>query len=100
LSQNSLYAPTYLFLVDEQESDDPLPYALKTIPTRPSTKGKRRALHDAEFDKEREWILLELDKHTQIQPIEEEEEELPPGEGIECGCCFANYAFVRVSPSF
>lgn len=95
-SKNALYAPTHLFLAAEKKSGAPLPYNPKRITARPAGKGKRRALEDAEFEKERQWLInrKDVDAHT---PEAVDEDECEDGDGIECGCCFSSYAFVRLS---
>ncbi|CAK5264611.1 unnamed protein product [Mycena citricolor] len=90
LDHRSLYAPTYLFLEKEQSSEA-LPYTQKRIPTRPAAKGKRRATHDEEFEKEREWILSR--GGAAMTPVLTE----ASGEAeIECGCCFTDSPFDKM----
>lgn len=93
-ANNALYAPTYLFLAEEKEKR-PLPYNVKTLPSRVTGKGK--AKHDPEFDEEKEWLRLKL-QGDDVQA----DEQMNQGEyedcvdGIECGCCFSTYPFVRI----
>lgn len=77
------------------ENRTPVPYVRKINPYRPSAKGKTRALEDAEFTKEREWVKGESEKqdHEVAEKINEEE-YAENGDGIECGCCFSNVPFV------
>jgi TRIAD3 protein (E3 ubiquitin-protein ligase RNF216) len=97
-NNKALYAPTYLFLAEEKERK-PLPYNVKTVPSRVTGKGK--AMHDPDFDKEREWLLLKLQgdiAHNDAQVAEEmnEQEYEDSGNGIECGCCFSTYPFDKM----
>ncbi|KAJ7632726.1 hypothetical protein FB45DRAFT_913292 [Roridomyces roridus] len=85
---HSLYAPTFLFL-EEEKRKDRLPYVLKTVPSRAPAKGKRKALHDPEFEKEREWIT----SRAQADP---EEDNGECDDGLECGCCFSTYSFDKM----
>ncbi|KAG6868357.1 hypothetical protein C0993_004478 [Termitomyces sp. T159_Od127] len=59
-SLGSCYAPTHLFLLTKQKEVLKRLH-LTTVPPVPnfakSDKGKRRALEDAEFDRERRWLL-------------------------------------------
>ncbi|KAG6911085.1 hypothetical protein DXG01_004600 [Tephrocybe rancida] len=105
-SLNSLYAPTHLFLLDKQ-NEILRRYNMKTvprlhIPRKQEEKGKGRALEDAEFDRERRWLLEEL-ANQEDQYVEIKGEVIPSqiggqvsfqsddGQMVECGCCFAEY---------
>ena len=67
----------------------------------PKGKGKAKVLEDANFEAERQWLLdyqqskaENASSSTLIDdPVEEDDDN--SGDGIECGCCFASYAFVR-----
>lgn len=109
---NMLYAPTFLFLREEQKSANP-PYVKQDADAKQrrlsaKKKGKRKAAgSDEEFAKERQWLLAKLQREavekggktaaaavvadTSGGEAEAEEEE----GGIECGCCFTEYPFVR-----
>jgi len=63
-----------------------LPYKRKKIAFRPNKKGKKKDLYDEEFEKELAWVIQE------VMDCDDEYEG-----GIECGCCFASYRFVRVT---
>ncbi|KAJ7172366.1 hypothetical protein C8R46DRAFT_992489 [Mycena filopes] len=89
LDHHSLYAPTHLFL-EEEKRGGVLPYTPKTIPSRP-LKGKRKALHDAEFEKERDWIASRGQPEAVV-----EEDDGQCDDGLECGCCFATYTFEKM----
>jgi TRIAD3 protein (E3 ubiquitin-protein ligase RNF216) len=104
---NRLYAPTYFSLQDQARQHQQLeqqnqvviyPYTRRAIPFRPSRKGKGRAIHDAEFEQERAWLLEELTKDVLAVAENANEEYEDCGDGIECGCCFSAYPFV--SPPF
>jgi len=100
-ANNALYAPTHLFLAEEKNKI-PLPYNIKTTPSRVAGKGK--AKHDSEFDNERQWLLLKLQgdimfNHAKMAEDTNEQEYEDCGDGIECGCCFSTYPFVGL-PSF
>ena len=104
----NLYAPTYLYLQKERRGAK-LPYVPELPKNRKrrvsaKKKGKRKAaLHDAEFLRERTWLLAKLAQDaanigkepavegTSAQEIVEEVD------GIECGCCFTEYPFVSSS---
>jgi TRIAD3 protein (E3 ubiquitin-protein ligase RNF216) len=92
LNHHSLYAPTHMFLAEEKSRHGVLPYTPKTIPSRPA-KGKRKALHDAEFEKEREWIISQVGEDPKKDEANAENSS-DCEDGIECGCCFSNYSFV------
>jgi TRIAD3 protein (E3 ubiquitin-protein ligase RNF216) len=97
-ANNGLYAPTYLFLVNERKQSK-LPYAIKSTASRVPGKGKAR--NDPEFDKEKQWLLLKLqedatENDAQVAEEANEQEYADCGDGIECGCCFSNYPFVRL----
>ncbi len=59
--------------------------------TRPA-KGKGRAKVDPEFEREKAWLSRQDEKEEAVVT----EEEVPEGEGIECGCCFSEYPFVCI----
>ena len=91
-----------LFLSKESKSGQ-LAYKPKLIPTRATGKG--RQLHDAEFEKERSWLLSFLKKNNNqaassgITHADDDNDDDDDGEcesGIECGCCFSTFAFVSV----
>ncbi|ETW80698.1 hypothetical protein HETIRDRAFT_476396 [Heterobasidion irregulare TC 32-1] len=100
----NLYAPAYLYLQKERRGAK-LPYVPELPKNRKrrvsaKKKGKRKAaLHDAEFLRERTWLLAKLAQdaanigkepavgETSAQEIVEEVD------GIECGCCFTEYPF-------
>ncbi|EGO04090.1 hypothetical protein SERLA73DRAFT_175842 [Serpula lacrymans var. lacrymans S7.3] len=95
---NTLYAPTYLFLAEEKKGER-LPYIVKTVPSRISGKG--RARHDPEFEHEREWLRLKLaddavQNDAAVAEQLNEDECDDGGDGIECGCCFSLYAFDKM----
>ncbi|KAF8212123.1 hypothetical protein K438DRAFT_1806002 [Mycena galopus ATCC 62051] len=92
LEHHSLYAPTHIFLAEEKSRGGVLPYTPKTIPSRVAAKGKRKALHDAELEKEKEWIKSRA--HDIQADAEEPSEECE--DGIECGCCFSTYPFEKM----
>ncbi|KAI0944200.1 hypothetical protein AcW1_001960 [Taiwanofungus camphoratus] len=92
------YAPTYLFLLEEQK-EPRLPYRRKTAPSRRAGgKGKKTA--DAELEEEKGWLRLRLqgdaaERDAQVAQTNEEECG-ESGDGIECGCCFTTYAFDKM----
>ena len=97
----SFYAPTHLALIADL-SQTPPPFNLKTVPTRISAKGKARQYEDEDLQKERTWLeakLLEMvtgpAPESQDPSIPGDEVLLEDGTGIECGCCFSEYPFVR-----
>ena len=96
LAHNGLYAPTYLYLAEEQNRPS-LPYHLKASTSR--TTGKKKAAYDEEFERERGWLLMKLQEDVdmtdaQVADKMNEQEYGESGDGIECGCCFSTYPFV------
>ncbi|KAJ4466775.1 hypothetical protein C8R41DRAFT_871518, partial [Lentinula lateritia] len=83
-----LYAPTHLFLRDENRRGPPFNY----IPERPihasSLKGKGRALEDAEFQRERAWLLEKL-KDEDVKLDRTTAEQLDHQGSIETKWCNA-----------
>jgi TRIAD3 protein (E3 ubiquitin-protein ligase RNF216) len=96
-----LYAPTFFFLKDQDKQNqdhqdqNQLPYTRRATPFQPSKKGKSRAVQDAEFERERAWLVekLAMDDQEIAEKVNEEEYE-DCEDGIECGCCFSTYPFV------
>ena len=93
---NGLYAPTYLYLAEEQNRP-PLPYHLNVSTSR--TTGKKKAAYDEEFERERAWLLMKLQGDVEMADAQVAEkmnnqEYEDCGDGIECGCCFSTYPFV------
>jgi TRIAD3 protein (E3 ubiquitin-protein ligase RNF216) len=74
----------------------------KVASSLPKGKGKAKVLEDANFEAERQWLLdfqqnkAEYANSATLKddPVEDDDDD-DGGEGIECGCCFASYAFVR-----
>ncbi|KAK0499446.1 hypothetical protein EDD18DRAFT_852256 [Armillaria luteobubalina] len=92
-AKGGFYAPTYLHIVREQKRGAKLDYIPKKMLTRPRpVKGKGRAKVDAEFEREKTWLSRQ-DVKEKAAVIEE---EVPEGEGIECGCCFSEYPFNKM----
>lgn len=90
-AKGGFYAPTYLHIVREQKRGAKLDYIPKKMLTRPA-KGKGRAKADPEFEREKAWLSRQDEKEKAVVT----EEEVPEGEGIECGCCFSEYPFVCI----
>lgn len=58
--------------------------------------GSHTEKFDTEFDQERAWILEQIaKKDLELAEAINEEEYEDSGGGIECGCCFSTYPFVR-----
>ncbi|KAJ7465267.1 hypothetical protein FB451DRAFT_1263132 [Mycena latifolia] len=94
LDQRSLYAPTHLFLEEEQRRGGPPPYVPNAISSCATEKGKRKALFDPEFETEREWINSRAHDDTEgVQANVEDYFTADFEDGIECGCCFSTYPF-------
>lgn len=98
-ANKSLYVPAHLYLREEQQRGPPFTYVPKKTLYKPSSKGKHRALEDAEFDQERAWLLeklrgddVKMDGAVAERVNQQEYEEC--GDGIECGCCFTTFPFV------
>ncbi|KAK0207116.1 hypothetical protein DFS33DRAFT_645375 [Desarmillaria ectypa] len=90
-AKGGFYAPTYLHIVREQKRGAKLDYIPKKMLTRPA-KGKGRAKVDPEFEREKAWLSRQDEKGKGAVI----EEEVPDGEGIECGCCFSEYPFNKM----
>ncbi|KAG6861799.1 hypothetical protein C0995_011679 [Termitomyces sp. Mi166 len=103
-SLGSFYAPTHLLLLAKQKEVLKRLH-LTAVPALPnlakSNKGKRRALEDAEFDRERKWLLEVLTNqekdHAQVVAEGETSQDQievvgDDGRMIECGCCFIECA--------
>ncbi|KAG6841782.1 hypothetical protein C0991_006666 [Blastosporella zonata] len=105
-SLNSLYAPTHLFLLAKQKevlrrsNMSAVPHL--SVAAKPAQqKGKGRALEDAEFERERKWLIKELGQQEIYYYLGTKAEdetsgtqadvEADDGRMIECGCCFAEY---------
>lgn len=98
----TLYAPTHLALLTEQKTGGVLPYHAMKTARKATTTGKRKAFDDPEFDKEKAWLLDKLQEMNEDDAMRaEDNDECQAGEGIDCGCCFTEYGFVRAiaSPS-
>ncbi|KAF8831462.1 hypothetical protein HHX47_DHR1000431 [Lentinula edodes] len=100
-ANKSLYAPAHLYLREEQQRGPPFAYVPKKTLYKPSSKGKHRALEDAEFEQERAWLLeklkgddVKMDGAVAERVNQQEYEEC--GDGIECGCCFTTYPFDKM----
>ena len=106
----NLYAPTYLYLQKERRGAKlpyvPEPHKKSKRRVSAKKKGKRKAaLHDAEFLRERQWLLAKLAQdaaNVGKKPTVEVEgtsaqEIIEEMDGIECGCCFTEYPFVSSS---
>ncbi|KAJ3937045.1 MAG: hypothetical protein NXY57DRAFT_982937 [Lentinula lateritia] len=100
-ANKSLYVPAHLYLREEQQRGPPFTYVPKKTLYKPSSKGKHRALEDAEFDQERAWLLeklrgddVKMDGAVAERVNQQEYEEC--GDGIECGCCFTTFPFDKM----
>lgn len=113
LAENSgLYYPTYFHL--REVTSIPGHYGLKKSATQVSRKGKgskTQHLHISdEFEEEKQAVLQRLsleqdpdllmaltaseaESSTNAPAVDPVDVPLPEGTGIECGCCFAEYAF-------
>ena len=97
LIEHRFYARTF-FRLRTDLAQERTPFKLKMTNSIVSGKGKVR--QDDVFTNELAWLqrhVIELDaaavKASTSQPADEEQDE----DGIECGCCFSSYAFVRVN---
>ena len=71
---------------------------------RDLAKGKEKALshNDEEFEEERAWVVAKAQEDAEhadaalAEKLNEQEYE-ESGDGIECGCCFSTYPFVRTA---
>ncbi|KZW03026.1 hypothetical protein EXIGLDRAFT_636660 [Exidia glandulosa HHB12029] len=97
LDRNSLYAPTFLFIREEEKK--PLserPYKLKKSATPNKGKGRAVEYEDDELAREVKWVKEFVTGN--FAPVADEDDgdgslEAPEGEGVECGCCFGEYRF-------
>lgn len=100
LREGSHYAITF-FSLEEDQAATPRPYRQNNHPrTEAQNKGKGVARSDPEFDKERAWLVRKLQerkvaKDSEVAARLNEKEYEDAGDGIECGCCFTDYPFVR-----
>lgn len=106
LEYNSLYAPTFLALRQQQGGIASHPVgddakAGQGTPKRSSSrkkgKGKEVQRSDGEFEAERAWLVRKLqedDAASGGSPASED--DVGDGEGFECGCCFTEYPFVSL----
>ena len=93
-SLDGRYAPTYISLSEQEDLYEAgkklkrpvkLPYKRRKIPFRSIKKNSE--LYDEEFEKEHAWVVREvMDSDGECEG------------GIECGCCFGTYRFVRIIP--
>ena len=87
--------------MEEDQAANPRPYRQNThARTDAHSKGKGIARSDPEFDRERKWIVRKLlersvAKDSEVAEGLNEKEYEDAGAGIECGCCFTDYPFVR-----
>ncbi|KAJ7065083.1 hypothetical protein B0H15DRAFT_177088, partial [Mycena belliarum] len=96
LDQSSLYAPTHIYLEDERRRGGALPYALNTETPRATTKGKQKALHDREFESERELIKSRTSGVVEEAKVERRRTTARSlTMAFECGCCFSTYPFTQ-----
>jgi TRIAD3 protein (E3 ubiquitin-protein ligase RNF216) len=69
------------------------------VPSRP--KGKEKALQDAQFEAERQWLILYIQAGAATAAAEKadlaQQEHQNDSDSIECGCCFSAYPFVSLS---
>ena len=101
---NQLYAPTYIYLQKEAKAlSKDVPYKHKQQ-SRIRNKGKKKP-HE-ELEKEVAWIQSNFALEAAVHPVgatasgaasSSVVDVEPEDGGIECGCCFSNYAFVRPS---
>ena len=104
-SLGTCYALTHLFLLAKQREVLKRLY-LTTVPPVPNLvkldKGKGRALEDAQFDRERRWLLefLERDHARVVAGGEPSQDQInvvgDDGRMIDCGCCFIEYLLVSL----
>ncbi|KAF8907296.1 hypothetical protein CPB84DRAFT_298608 [Gymnopilus junonius] len=106
LRHRGFYAPTYLTLAAAEKTyvEGPLnnrpgrPYVLKS--TRYNPAKDRRRMKDVvneAFADERRWLVEHLqDPSKGKEKAANEDESLEEGTGIECQCCFAEYAFDKM----
>jgi hypothetical protein len=89
------YAPAYLYLL--QVGASPVS-ALPVAPNPGKRKGKARSKvsnDEEEFMKEHTWLVQKLETRQDSPVPDLTSEQLEEGEGVECGCCFMTYPFVR-----
>ncbi|KAH9922385.1 uncharacterized protein B0H18DRAFT_1018159 [Fomitopsis serialis] len=103
-SCSQLYAPTYIYLHEEANSPNP-PYRPKSASSKRQPKGKLKP-HE-ELEKEIAWVELkfmaepgnaagEAASAPAAAVVAAPAELEPEDGGIECGCCFTNYAFDKM----
>ena len=81
----------------EQQTLKSPPYKRMSRP-RVMGKGKGVAQHDEELHKEIQWVREKISEEEAKKAAEVAEElKLQEDGGIECGCCFCEYPFVRIN---
>ncbi|KAF8626780.1 hypothetical protein AX15_004689 [Amanita polypyramis BW_CC] len=134
VQHGNLYAPSHIYFMvlfkqhKQVPTEHPRPGAVypffpRKTPYRSYASTTR--LMDAEFDKERRWVMVYEEEEADVVRVharlgvegdknvenrdekgkgkEKEtdddqvsEDECPEGEGIECGCCFSEYHFEKM----
>ncbi|KZV74428.1 hypothetical protein PENSPDRAFT_648058 [Peniophora sp. CONT] len=90
-----LYAPTYLYLDEEQRAGS-LPVGKRKSANK---KGKGKSVsEDADFLMELSWLQEKLRRDAEERDATMAQELLQADEiaDIECGCCFDSYPFSKV----
>ncbi|KAI9511179.1 hypothetical protein F5148DRAFT_406366 [Russula earlei] len=91
------YAPTYLYLLGHGATPASIVPVAPSLRKRKSKVGSKSSLDEEEFVKEHTWLVEKLEnQHSPLPGIISQDVE-GEGEGIECGCCFSSYPFVRFS---
>ncbi|KAG6853213.1 hypothetical protein C0991_006116 [Blastosporella zonata] len=98
---NGHYAPAYLFILEQEKEGKELPYVKRATPYRP--KGKSKDVPDVpELVAELRWVAEYLEGGSESKSddakeiVEESDGECEAEDGgVQCGCCFSFYRFVR-----
>ncbi|EIW78179.1 hypothetical protein CONPUDRAFT_107947 [Coniophora puteana RWD-64-598 SS2] len=100
LNENKgFYVPTYYVLLADETSPTP-PYTRKRTASKQANRQKH--VNDEAFDREHGWLIVKLDNERVAKDAEEaeriaDEEAIAAGEGVECGCCFAEYPIHKMA---
>jgi TRIAD3 protein (E3 ubiquitin-protein ligase RNF216) len=102
-ANNKLYVPTFLHLEREKALGN-LAYVpniaqvSKAAGKRKKGKGRAPSNH-TDFMLERAWLLEKRREHVEMKDAELAQDLEEEGSGVECGCCFTTYSFVRFDVS-
>jgi E3 ubiquitin-protein ligase RNF216 len=90
------YTPAYLYLLQHGLTPASVVPASPKVGKRRRKVNRKSSLNEDDLVREHIWLVGELENRRSApvseDPMPQSEEE---GEGIECGCCFSSFPFVR-----